>query len=560
MADNQSEVPQAEFLPPLHESKHVTGTRRDEAMANLPQSTHHIHRPQSPSAPVNRLPNELLVKIFRQLLYVHPGSARLIDPYMGWLVYTRVCQYWRAVALATPNFWAEIDLSKGDRFVQMCLARSGDAVLDIYHPHYVATKGETRAMPFPQIMAIILPHTARIRSLRLIGGALDYQPSTWLLRLPPSIMPRLEVLELCKTFDKSHHHFVCPTMQQLPVLRSLSLSWIVVGADSLLFTNLVTLDLQSVRGFGASMESCLCVLAGCRGLRHLAIKDSLYKFSEQKTTTYPEPTHFISLPALQKLDLRDTAINVAYFLAHLIISADTLVSISCTHKWNDGLSTFTAVLPRDTSRVVFPVRIQSLYLARTDNALMIRAYHHDHSAALIDESSRGAFDKPSDAEPVNLDITIKYAHSDVPPLAPEMYQATSVFSSAPITALKVCADFTSLTAHCWRNMFLSFPCLGVIYLEEVVEDGFQVFLEVLKQYPICPRLRVLAFRCRFMFIYRITIKITVAKLLAHCLEARVANGAPRLQELRLIGDWEADPQVPGVYDRLKTLADKFVRS
>ncbi|KAH9943627.1 hypothetical protein B0H21DRAFT_679702, partial [Amylocystis lapponica] len=67
-------------------------------------------------APVSRLPNELLVTIFR---------------YVSWFKLMRVCHHWRDTILSTPALWAEIDVCKSMDFISMCLERSQDAALDI---------------------------------------------------------------------------------------------------------------------------------------------------------------------------------------------------------------------------------------------------------------------------------------------------------------------------------------------------------------------------------------------------------------------------------------------
>lgn len=98
------------------------------------------------NARVNKLPEELLLKVFRYYIDVWARAVdtlplAYLDPnvkvpgYHGWLQITHVCRRWRDVALRHSNLWAEIKLCRLET-VEAFLERSGKVPLSIYVPSY----------------------------------------------------------------------------------------------------------------------------------------------------------------------------------------------------------------------------------------------------------------------------------------------------------------------------------------------------------------------------------------------------------------------------------------
>ncbi|KAL1687216.1 hypothetical protein GGG16DRAFT_62782 [Schizophyllum commune] len=87
---------------------------------------------RAPHAPINCLPLELLVEIFRELL------ARIIDDRDSYvdpltrleITVTHVCSFWRYVAYNTPTLWTYISYPI-DSYLQRFLPLSGDCLLDL---------------------------------------------------------------------------------------------------------------------------------------------------------------------------------------------------------------------------------------------------------------------------------------------------------------------------------------------------------------------------------------------------------------------------------------------
>ena len=102
---------------------------------------------QNLSAPINRLPQVVLWKIFEELAGIRTSElTRPEDNAYGvasnkWMRIQRVCKHWRQIALADPFLWNTIKCDPirdkahcvpGDQYILEWLSRARDAPLDIY--------------------------------------------------------------------------------------------------------------------------------------------------------------------------------------------------------------------------------------------------------------------------------------------------------------------------------------------------------------------------------------------------------------------------------------------
>ncbi|KAH7344172.1 hypothetical protein B0J17DRAFT_645575 [Rhizoctonia solani] len=81
---------------------------------------------------INRLPQEVLVRIFQFVRVVEPCDFSLLGQH-GTIGYPRypdylaqVCAHWRDIALASPSLWCHIDLAPHPRHHNLLLARAKD--------------------------------------------------------------------------------------------------------------------------------------------------------------------------------------------------------------------------------------------------------------------------------------------------------------------------------------------------------------------------------------------------------------------------------------------------
>ncbi|KAH9943582.1 hypothetical protein B0H21DRAFT_487168 [Amylocystis lapponica] len=106
---------------------HIWAVNRGKEVEKYLRSLHTL---QNSTAPVNRLPNELLVGIFH-LMDPRPGYTRAEAEYMRWIKLMTVCRYWHDVAVASPGLWNKIDVSNGLPFLLRGLERSQNRPLEI---------------------------------------------------------------------------------------------------------------------------------------------------------------------------------------------------------------------------------------------------------------------------------------------------------------------------------------------------------------------------------------------------------------------------------------------
>ncbi|TFK84205.1 hypothetical protein K466DRAFT_472983, partial [Polyporus arcularius HHB13444] len=80
--------------------------------------------------PINSLPYEILVKIFR-IVQTDPWiyQGRLIN--WNWLSIQAVCRHWRTVLCSDPLSWRTITVYSRHEWLQICLERCTDVHADV---------------------------------------------------------------------------------------------------------------------------------------------------------------------------------------------------------------------------------------------------------------------------------------------------------------------------------------------------------------------------------------------------------------------------------------------
>ena len=268
------------------------------------------------SLPINQLPNELLIRIF---LLMGPLRRKGRDG-LAWIKLMLVCRYWRDVALASPGMWRSIDIGRNPHWTDLALTRSDPATLDIYtHNKYLSQDLFTR----------IYPHAHRIRSLAFSYG-MEGQWSPALLNLFDRPMPALEALTLSMQPDRltpgptqSSSVDIQLSSQRFPGLQLLSLSYMAMPRDSLLFSKLHSLTLDNCT-CDCSLDQFLDILSSCSMLRNLFLISFLNHLTGNWPTQSTPERAPISLPRIAVVFLaRVLPRHSSQFLAHVLLPAKT---------------------------------------------------------------------------------------------------------------------------------------------------------------------------------------------------------------------------------------------
>ncbi|KAH9923576.1 hypothetical protein B0H21DRAFT_158779 [Amylocystis lapponica] len=423
-------------------------TSHDQASA-VPGSS------RNSSAPVNRLPVELLVAIFSRLPSFEDTLVFFIDQYyVSLITMTAVCRHWRAVALATPTLWTQIDAAKPLELTNLCLARSMSMPIEIYAtPSW--KEGRSRAqrvqIDFCQVAAAIAPHVPRIRIFKCRSmHIVQIRPFLRILTVP---MLLLEEVELTTEFDLSDdddafaNRYFFPANEAFPCLRSLELGRVIIPSTSSMLVGLVSLRLyDSLEGHATSMDTLLSILDACPDLENLVLNGCGPDVSDELRVDLI-PTRIVSLPRLKSLVLTSSPANLFGFLARLIFPPD-----ACTHfQTTDGReedemgdAVLSHVLSQDSSR--FPSLPHSYHLELTVEGDKIHVWANTTLGAEI-----------------SLQVTYKHLY-DVSELFPlVLLELAQLCASAPVTQVHLQGEASSIVETDWRNALVLLPFIETLH-------------------------------------------------------------------------------------------------
>ncbi|KDQ13985.1 hypothetical protein BOTBODRAFT_356718 [Botryobasidium botryosum FD-172 SS1] len=135
-----------------------------EALKQTEERLAELRQRKNQHLPVYRLPHDVYFHLFKHLhdTAYPPGGVR-------WTL-SHVSRTWREIALSTPQLWSMIDKINPE-FVEVCLARSGNASLDITldepprRPRLSALVVCARMRKAMVCVDSLLPHAHRFRSL-----------------------------------------------------------------------------------------------------------------------------------------------------------------------------------------------------------------------------------------------------------------------------------------------------------------------------------------------------------------------------------------------------------
>lgn len=468
------------------------------------------------TTPVNRLPQELLINIFRVLKEQSPETSA-----HPWYKIAAVCRSWRAIACSAPLLWADIHVSPRMNAVlfQAFLERSHPIAISVL---FVST---VRLAPY---LALIRAHLPRVRVLRFL--ATPRSEADLVADLLEESMPALEQLsvmlnpsfnedtdtddedeDVLSEPEEEEVFLWNPMEEKLPNLRLLCLRGVALGFSSTIGASLEGLELRDCVGGDASLLAVNNVLRRCVNLKTLAI--SRYRCNEEHVGPGPR----ITLPkTLRTFDLEDTSWSTAYVLDTLYVPPTTNVYINklVADEPEDGTDApISSCIPDDKS--CLPI------LAMVDHVHVVQR-RDDGSCAII--GRRGP-----------RKITVEAIPSGVYPVVPDIaHDLAALFANAPLVDLVVTSlGIREITATGWVHILGRFPLLrrvAVIGLgPDRTSQSRDTLLEALQggRGVLCPNLRELAISS-----YDEQADGEVLESIKDCLERRAARGQ-RLATLRL---------------------------
>lgn len=235
------------------------------------------------------LPTEIIMKIF---LFVKATVASSSE--VSFLA--MVCREWREIALALPEIWNSIDLSREDHVLEL-LGRSDPAPLQIYAPHSWAFD--------EHVAESIMSEVGRIRELKL---EIHLDMVSWFLELNAAASATLlEHLEL------GNDQLVDDTvpsdimLRPMPSLRVLKLVHLTLESQLPPFPHLTSLYIYRTR-----TSVLLTVLEHSPNLEDIQIQD-LFLDAPIDHSRFP-----IRLSHLSNLSLNATGTESSAILANLV--------------------------------------------------------------------------------------------------------------------------------------------------------------------------------------------------------------------------------------------------
>ncbi|KAI0058540.1 hypothetical protein BV25DRAFT_1829987 [Artomyces pyxidatus] len=294
-------------------------------------------------APVQKLPNELLICIFfwtaldRPPLRLGPGRSDI-----GWITATHVCQRWRRVALCCQSLWRDVNVSNLSRiWGPEMLRRSAPGLFSL------TTTWDICRTTVPDVVrsCLELPNISRLQELVISGHRSQSSPGDGnaflnFLSNRKDPAPMLEVLQISNITPKDmldRPLFFFPSETQH--LRVLSLFNCSICWNSTRLTNLVHLNIE----FSADCrlryspsttpteQRVAETLSGMHALESLVLRNVFTDDipGDEAALAHPTPI-IIELPFLTTLELHPVSSRWTELVASLAVHPDAFIHFTPT--------------------------------------------------------------------------------------------------------------------------------------------------------------------------------------------------------------------------------------
>lgn len=271
--------------------------------------------------PISRLPNEILLNIFKY----YEEETRLdgynndddssasdeIDDVPACLVVTHVCRHWRKVALECPTLWKFIN-STSSVWLDLVLERSQKVPLVVTY--------SSVSISLENCLEKVLLHLPRIKYLELrvfsydvdrVMDLLSSQPALMLETFKFSVNGRVPTVSMSNTIFRG----------QAPLLRHLDISNCGHGWTSCIFGGLRTLHIGHMQ-----LPDVLAALQCMPSLEQLTFQDDLLQSDEPQS----DELILIKVPLarLKNIALDGTPLqNAISLFTHLTLPADIKIAL-----------------------------------------------------------------------------------------------------------------------------------------------------------------------------------------------------------------------------------------
>lgn len=474
-------------------------------------------------APIQRLPEELLVPIFHEVIEDAAYCQR-----QGWhnVIFTlgTVCKHWRNICMATPQLWAYIDIYDS-RGMHRHIHRSKNVPLKVYSNArtWFSESVYSNAQALGKHM-----HRVTTMALHLHRSTLSVLPGLW-----DAPAPELERLSLVQT-STGTAMLVHPTPWNFmndqpfasitPKLRTLHLDRVSFPLSSTIFAGLRHLSLQHqhAAAINNSPHALLTMLSSSAQLESLTLVNAI-------PTINTNPSQLGHVGTIQLLNLRTLSLNknseseTFWLLDHLHFPPTCTFDLSCgVHSSDNGLDNL--IPPESAAATVFTTARKLEFRAETFDSISIEGF---------------ADRQPGNTTPPIVRI---YVYLDDGMLKPRHFLPSlgSLFKTPQAEVFSCVNCAPHIGAEMWCGMLSMLPALRHISASETLDKvQYRQLIDALatrnisqgadRSGPdiICPQLTNL-------HLSSIDINPRVLHTLESLCKARAVGGVP-LQQLSLSG-------------------------
>ncbi|CCL98561.1 uncharacterized protein FIBRA_00561 [Fibroporia radiculosa] len=427
------------------------------------------------TAPVNRLPNEILTEVM-----VIARDLDTTSP-MKWIALTHVCRHWREMALATPMLWSTIHARVSLPYLCASLERAADALvsLSIY---------DTR----PAVTKVIQANAVRIVSLTTY---------TYCLQLLAIFMPRLQKLEL---HGNGHPYILLHSRNEhLPQLRTLLLDSLSLPLSSPWLKKLTRLELSRHPHYliETNFTEFLNALNSCVDLEILKIDQ---RSGDHPGFTDDLPSSNVAfLPKLRILGLIGKIDDLNILLRHLVFPPTIYIQLegAANYYWDEEAGPTVAVVLPPTPTLSSLLKTASTLELTASSNLELQAWRHEETEPMCSTRIEMAEWGPSGSTLFQTSL----------------FEVVHLFSDAQVKCLALAGPQALLHIDAWTQIFSTFPTLTRLELHGngCIGDFIQIFGARAGESLVCPGL--VSLKLGYLLTYE-------ASDLARALASRIERG------------------------------------
>lgn len=320
--------------------------------------------------PINKLPVELLVGILMRLPSIALEPASRTGNKAQCFECMAVCHHWRTVITANPCFWRTIRTGERTRWLDLALARSGDANLRLT---FSSATGLIDALP------ILLPKRDRIEHLDFTCQSLsDVGKLTPLISAPLPCLAELSVsgFEGNSSLGPATGQMLAFHPENFPAIVRLKLVGVTLPWTGAFLSRLRSLDLRRCQVYPSAIPvgDFLSILRRGDSLEELTLHDFLS--SACPSTPLPadlQAAPAVNLPRLRKLEVSDTPAWISRFIIHVQLPSrgDVVLTGQIDEAQGAPRATLASLLPANKEKLGFLRSTTSATLVMFDSACSV---------------------------------------------------------------------------------------------------------------------------------------------------------------------------------------------